>query len=161
MHLHKIMEGGRHAGAAIGTVLSHFLDPQEGQRRRTEIKDKAVSMGKSVQDATRRRIEDLNSRVGRKGLNTSGKVALTTDFPCILLPTAKVQEDKAKSGSDHIIYDDVFPEGSLAKIFRNLAAHEMKHSSGIAVRFNDTGVALDRGPSASKMACAFFNPSAA
>lgn len=51
------------AGAAIGSVLSHFLDPQEGQRRRTEIKDKAISMGKNVQDATRRGIEDLNSRV--------------------------------------------------------------------------------------------------
>ncbi|HET9236608.1 MAG TPA: YtxH domain-containing protein [Oligoflexus sp.] len=51
------------AGAAIGSLLSHFLDPQEGQRRRTEIKDKALSMGKTVQDATRRRFEDLNSRV--------------------------------------------------------------------------------------------------
>lgn len=50
------------AGAAIGSFLSHFLDPKEGQRRRTEIKDKAVSLGKSVQDATRRRIEELNSR---------------------------------------------------------------------------------------------------
>ena len=51
------------AGAAIGSVLSHFLDPQEGQRRRTQVKDKAISLGKNVQDATRRGIDDLNSRV--------------------------------------------------------------------------------------------------
>lgn len=51
------------AGAAIGSIITLYLDPQEGKRRRTEIKDKAVSMGKNVQDATRRRIQDLNNRV--------------------------------------------------------------------------------------------------
>lgn len=54
------------AGAALGSILSHLFDPQEGQRRRAAIKDKAVSMGKSVQDATRRGIEDLNSRVEKR-----------------------------------------------------------------------------------------------
>jgi len=50
-------------GAAIGSVLTLYLDPQEGKRRRTKIKDKAVSMGKNVQEATRRRIQELNERV--------------------------------------------------------------------------------------------------
>ncbi len=51
------------AGLAIGSVLTLYLDPQEGKRRRTQVKDRAVSMGRNVQEATRRRIKDLNDRV--------------------------------------------------------------------------------------------------
>jgi hypothetical protein len=51
------------AGVALGSILARYFDPQEGQRRRTQIKDKAVSMGRNVQDATRRRIQDLGNRV--------------------------------------------------------------------------------------------------
>lgn len=51
------------AGAAIGSLLTLYLDPEQGQKRRAQVKDKAVSLGKNVQEATTRRIKDLNQRI--------------------------------------------------------------------------------------------------
>ena len=62
-------------GAGIGAALMYLFDPQEGNRRRTMIRDKAVGLSNNAQKALHRTSEDLGNRA--RGLLNETKALFT------------------------------------------------------------------------------------
>ena len=58
-------------GLGAGAALMYLFDPQEGNRRRSEIRDKATSMNSKTQTAISGRVRDLSNRA--KGLLNESK----------------------------------------------------------------------------------------
>ena len=54
------------SGLGVGAALMYLFDPEEGNRRRTMLRDKATSMSNKAQDAMSGRVQDLSNRA--KGL---------------------------------------------------------------------------------------------
>jgi hypothetical protein len=53
-------------GLGVGATFMYFFDPNEGNRRRALLRDKAVSFNHKAQDAMTGRAKDLSNRA--KGL---------------------------------------------------------------------------------------------
>ena len=71
-------------GLGAGAALMYLFDPNEGNRRRSLIRDKAVSMNTKTQDAISGRVRDLGNRA--KGMLHEAKSA--------------VSQDRSETGSD-------------------------------------------------------------
>ena len=54
------------SGLGVGAALMYLFDPEEGNRRRAMLRDKATSMSNKAQDAMSGRVQDLSNRA--KGL---------------------------------------------------------------------------------------------
>jgi hypothetical protein len=54
------------SGLGVGAALMYLFDPEEGNRRRAMLRDKATSMKGKAQDAMSGRAQDLSNRA--KGL---------------------------------------------------------------------------------------------
>jgi len=54
------------SGLGVGAALMYLFDPEEGNRRRTMLRDKAMSMSNKAQGAMSGRVQDLSNRA--KGL---------------------------------------------------------------------------------------------
>ena len=54
------------SGLGVGAALMYLFDPEEGNRRRAVLKDKATSMSNKAQGAMSGRVQDLSNRA--KGL---------------------------------------------------------------------------------------------
>ena len=50
------------SGLGAGAALMYLYDPNEGNRRRALIRDKAMSLNKQAQEAMQGRVEDLGNR---------------------------------------------------------------------------------------------------
>jgi hypothetical protein len=64
------------SGLGAGAALMYLFDPNEGNRRRALIRDKAMSMNKKAQDAMGGRMEDLGNRA--KGMLHEAKSAFSS-----------------------------------------------------------------------------------
>ena len=54
------------SGLGVGAALMYLFDPEEGNRRRAVLRDKATSMSNKAQDAMSGRVQDMSNRA--KGL---------------------------------------------------------------------------------------------
>jgi hypothetical protein len=54
------------SGLGVGAALMYLFDPEEGNRRRSVLRDKAMSMSNKAQGAMSGRVQDLSNRA--KGL---------------------------------------------------------------------------------------------
>lgn len=54
------------SGLGVGAALMYLFDPEEGNRRRAVLRDKAMSISNKAQDAMTGRAQDLSNRA--KGL---------------------------------------------------------------------------------------------
>lgn len=50
------------SGLGVGAALMYLYDPQEGNRRRSMLRDKANSLNQQAQEAVQGRMEDLGNR---------------------------------------------------------------------------------------------------
>lgn len=62
------------SGVGIGAALMYLFDPQDGNRRRSVIRDKATSLGNDAREAINSKTEDLSNRA--RGLMHEAKSAL-------------------------------------------------------------------------------------
>jgi hypothetical protein len=62
-------------GLGAGAALMYLFDPNEGNRRRSMIRDKATSLNNSAQTAVGGRVRDLSNRA--KGLLHESKTAFS------------------------------------------------------------------------------------
>ena len=62
-------------GLGAGAALMYLFDPNEGNRRRSLIRDKATSLNNSAQTAVGGRVRDLSNRA--KGLLHESKSAFS------------------------------------------------------------------------------------
>lgn len=62
-------------GIGIGAVWMYLMDPDGGNRRRSLIRDKAVSLNRKTQRAVSGRVQDLSNRA--KGMLHESKSVLT------------------------------------------------------------------------------------
>ena len=65
------------SGLGAGAALMYLFDPNEGNRRRSLIRDKATSMNNKTQTAIGGRVRDLSNRA--KGLLHESKSAISAD----------------------------------------------------------------------------------
>jgi hypothetical protein len=64
------------SGLGAGAALMYFFDPNEGNRRRALVRDKALSMNQRAQDAMQGRVEDLGNRA--RGMLHEAKAAFSS-----------------------------------------------------------------------------------
>jgi hypothetical protein len=62
-------------GLGAGAALMYLFDPNEGNRRRGLIRDKATSLNNSAQTAVGGRVRDLSNRA--KGLLNESRAAIS------------------------------------------------------------------------------------
>ena len=62
-------------GIGLGAGLMYLMDPEGGNRRRSLIRDKAVSLNRKTQRAVSGRVQDLFNRA--KGMMHETKAVLT------------------------------------------------------------------------------------
>lgn len=65
------------SGLGAGAALMYLFDPNDGNRRRAVIRDKALSMNKRAQEAMQGRVEDLGNRA--RGMLHEAKSAFSSD----------------------------------------------------------------------------------
>ena len=65
------------SGVGIGAALMYLYDPQDGNRRRALIRDKAVGLGNDAKEALSGKAEDLSNRA--KGLMHEAKSTFSSE----------------------------------------------------------------------------------
>lgn len=65
------------SGAGIGAALMYLFDPQDGNRRRALIRDKAVALKNDAEQAISGKAEDLSNRA--RGLMHEAKSVFTSE----------------------------------------------------------------------------------
>ena len=77
-------------GLGAGAALMYLFDPNEGNRRRSMIRDKATSLNNSAQTAVGGRVRDISNRA--KGLLHESKSAFSGN--------RDAANDQSATGSD-------------------------------------------------------------
>ena len=65
------------SGVGIGAALMYLYDPQDGNRRRALIRDKAVGLSNDAKEAINSKTEDLSNRA--KGLIHEAKSSFSSE----------------------------------------------------------------------------------
>jgi hypothetical protein len=63
--------------AGLGAAVMYFLDPDQGNRRRSLIRDKAIKLNRQTKEAVSGRVQDMTNRT--KGMLHEAKSFLETD----------------------------------------------------------------------------------
>lgn len=65
------------SGIGVGAALMYLFDPQDGNRRRALIRDKAVALSNDTQEALSGKAQDLSNRA--KGLMHEAKSTFSSE----------------------------------------------------------------------------------
>jgi hypothetical protein len=65
------------SGIGVGAALMYLFDPQDGNRRRELIRDKATALSNDTQEALSGRAQDLSNRA--KGLMHEAKSTFSSE----------------------------------------------------------------------------------
>lgn len=72
--------------AGLGAAAMYLLDPDQGNRRRALIRDKAVKLNRQTKDAVSGRVQDMTNRA--KGMLHEAKSSLETEGATADQPSA-------------------------------------------------------------------------